>query len=357
MGLSFIQAGFLAAGLAVALPILIHLLLRQKTRIVPIGSVRFLAQVVREHRRRRRVRQWILLALRMLAVLLLALLFARPYWDALYRRGMETEVVLLIDRSASMGAVDADRQTALARALTKARDELKQLDENTIVHVALCDAGGVSEIPVEQLADLTTSAAATDYGLALSWASDILAASKRAHRSIVLFTDMQASGLPKAAVPPLTAGVDFRVEDVGEALRRNLAIAAIDPLFTEIHPQSQPTLRVTLRNHGPLAARQIEVKCAVKGPAPTSSFSGGPSIPTRSVSEGPPDSQFTATKAVDLPAQSTITVELPLAIETDGLYQGEVTIAGDDALAIDNRRYVAFEARHPDRVLLVDGQE
>src|SRR5437667_6291850 len=100
-GLSLIHAGFLAAGLAVALPVVIHLLFRQKTRTVQIGSVRFLHQVVREHRRRRRVKQWILLALRMLAVLLLALLFARPYWDESYRRGMETEVVLLLDCSAS----------------------------------------------------------------------------------------------------------------------------------------------------------------------------------------------------------------------------------------------------------------
>ena len=38
-GLSLIHAGFLAAGLAVGLPILIHLLLRQKTRIVPIAGM------------------------------------------------------------------------------------------------------------------------------------------------------------------------------------------------------------------------------------------------------------------------------------------------------------------------------
>lgn len=357
MGLSFIQAGFLAAGLAVGLPILIHLLLRQKTRVVPIGSVRFLQQVVREHRRRRRLRQWILLALRMLAVLLLALLFARPYWDESYRRGMETEIVLLLDRSASMGAVDGGGQTALERAAAKAREQLQQIDENTVVHVALCDAAGTKEIPVEELTAAKTSVAATDYGLALSWANDVLAASKRAHRSIVLFTDLQASGLPKAAPPLLAAGVEFRLEDVGEALRRNVAIATVEPLHTEIHPQTQPTLRVTLKNHGPIAARQIAVKCTVKGPTPTRRASEGASKPTRSVSEGLPSSSFTATKTIDLPGQGTATVELPLAIEKDGLYQGEVTISASDALALDNRRFVAFEARHPDRVLLVDGQE
>jgi hypothetical protein len=346
MGFSFIQAGFLAAGLAVGLPILIHLLLRQKTRVVPIGSVRFLQQVVREHRRRRRLRQWILLALRMLAVLLLALLFARPYWDESYRRGMETEIVLLIDRSASMGAQDSGGQTALARGAAQAREELKRIDENTIVHVALCDAAGVNEIPVEELDAAKPSVAATDYGLALSWANDVLAASKRANRTIVLLTDLQASGLPRAKAPPLADGIEFRIEDVGEALRRNVAIAAVEPIHTEIHPQTQPTLRITLRNHGPLAARQVAVKCVVKGPTPT-----------RSASEGVPPAEFRATKSLDIPAQSSATVELPLAVDKDGLYQGEVTIDTRDALALDNRRFVAFDARHPDRILLVDGQE
>src|SRR6516162_10156170 len=101
-GWTLIHAGFLAAALAVAVPVVIHLLFRQKTRTLPIGSVRFLHQVVREHRRRRRVRQWLLLALRMLSLLLLAMLFARPYRDESYQRGLQQEVVMLVDRSASM---------------------------------------------------------------------------------------------------------------------------------------------------------------------------------------------------------------------------------------------------------------
>src|SRR5579872_6134587 len=147
-GISLIHAGFLAAGLAVAVPILIHLLFRQKARTLVIGSVRFLHEVVREHRRRRRVRQWILLALRMLAVLLLALLFARPYRDESYRRGLQEEVVLLVDRSASMTARQGLGETAFSRAVTSAREELKRLDENVIVHVALCDAAKIQELPV-----------------------------------------------------------------------------------------------------------------------------------------------------------------------------------------------------------------
>jgi hypothetical protein len=135
--MNFIHASFLAAGLAVALPIVIHLLFRQRTRDVSIGSIRFLQQVVKEHRRSKRVRQWLLLALRMLAVLLLAALFARPYWDQTEKQALEREVVLIIDRSASMTAIGNSGKSALATAIEQAQEELKNLPEQVIVHVAV----------------------------------------------------------------------------------------------------------------------------------------------------------------------------------------------------------------------------
>ena len=133
--MNFIHASFLAAGLAVALPIVIHLLFRQRTRDVQIGSIRFLHQVVKEHRRSKRVKQWLLLALRVLAVLLLAALFARPYWDQTERNALEREVVLLIDRSASMAAVGNSGTTAITAAIEQARQELQKLPEQVVVHI------------------------------------------------------------------------------------------------------------------------------------------------------------------------------------------------------------------------------
>src|SRR5438067_13247730 len=57
-----------AAAAAVAVPLLIHLLFRKRYQIVPWAAVRFL--LVAERRHRRRVDQWLLLALRTLALLL-----------------------------------------------------------------------------------------------------------------------------------------------------------------------------------------------------------------------------------------------------------------------------------------------
>lgn len=335
-GWNLIHAGFLAAGLAVALPIVIHLLFRQKTRTLPIGSVRFLHQVVREHRRRRRVRQWLLLALRMLALLLLAALFARPYWDESYKRGLQQETVVLIDRSASMQAKDNAGRTALDRAVEAARREMAHFDENIVVHVALCDAAGIKEVPVETLPTAAVSDAATDYGLALAWAGDVLGASGRETRRIVLIGDLQRSGMPRGPAAPLPAGVDLSVIDVGEALAQNVSIESATALQTEIRPDGKVSLRVVLRNFGPITVRKLPVRSEV-------ARTGGKKIVVE--------------REVEIAGHGRTSLDLPLDIEDDGVYQGQVTVTHTDALALDNLRWVAFEARHPDRVLLVDGEE
>ncbi len=335
-GLNFIHAGFLAAGLAVALPIVIHLLFRQRTRSVTIGSVRFLHQVVREHRRRRRLRQLLLLSLRMLAVLLLVLLFCRPYFDQSHLRGLEQEVVLLVDRSASMQAVNSGGQSSFDRAMEVAKVELSQLDENVIVHVALFDSTGVLEVPVEQLTQSAPTEAATDFGLALSWARDIFAAANRPTRKIVLVTDLQQTGLPRTPLSQLPDGLELLIRDAGDSLPRNVAIELAEATRTEIRPDNKVAVRVVLRNHGPLPVRNLKATCEV---------------------ENAKAARLSVDLQTDIPGHGNVVLEFPLAIQEDGLYTGRVTLSTEDALALDNTRWLAFEARHPERVLLVDGHE
>jgi hypothetical protein len=335
-GLNLIHVGFLAAGLAAALPILIHLLFRQRTRTVSIGSLRFLHQVVKEHRRRRRVRQWVLLAMRMLAVLLLALLFARPYFDTSRLGGLEKEVVILVDASASMQAKGSKQVSVFEQAKAAAREELSKLDENVIVHLATFDATQIQEIPIERFAGIKPTDAATDLVLALSWARDLLNASTRQSRRIVLISDLQRTGLPRTPIDHLPESMDLVIRDVSESMTRNVSIASVESLRTEIRPDGKVLIRVLLRNHAPLPVRQLRVKCEINH------------------DQGNP---FQLEETIDIPGNGNIVLDFPLAIEKDGLYQGRASIDLDDALAIDNERWIAFEARHPDRVLLVDGQE
>ena len=88
-GFGLVHFGFLFAAAAVAVPILIHLLLKPRARKMDIGTLRFLKLVLKDSTRRRKIRRWLLLALRMAAVMLLALLFARPYLSRAGTEGRE----------------------------------------------------------------------------------------------------------------------------------------------------------------------------------------------------------------------------------------------------------------------------
>ena len=78
-GLSFLSPLYLLGALAVAVPILLHLFRRRTEVVVDFPAVRFIAPSTVEQKRRRRLRELILLALRVTALVLLAGAFARPY--------------------------------------------------------------------------------------------------------------------------------------------------------------------------------------------------------------------------------------------------------------------------------------
>src|SRR6266481_6822579 len=100
--MGFVHASMLAALAAVMLPILAHLLFRRRSRPVDLGTLRFLKVAIRQDSRRRWLKRWLLLALRLGCVVLLVLLFARPYRAEFPGGGDAGLSVVLIDRSASM---------------------------------------------------------------------------------------------------------------------------------------------------------------------------------------------------------------------------------------------------------------
>jgi len=335
--LSFVHPGFLLAGAAAAaLPILIHLLLRQRARLMPIGSVRFLQNVLREHTRRRKIRQWLLLALRVLVLLALAALFARPYWDRSSIEAREREIALLIDRSASM-RVASGTGSVFRDAIAEARRELAACNDNTIVHVALFDSAGVESIDVAGLAQSPKPGlAGTDYGEALAWCRDVMTVSDRPQRQVVLIADLQRSGLHRSAFDGFPAGVDLAIRDVGRAMTSNVAIELSRAVITEIRPKEPIRVRVGLHNTGALPARDLPVLLEVQGP----------------------NGAIRRRRQVSLAGGERQSLDFELEeIQTDGVYSGRFEIRHTDDLEFDNQRWLAFEARHPDRLLLIDGQE
>ena len=109
--MSFLSLGFLLAGLSIAVPILIHLIHRQKYPDRAFTTLRFFDKTVKHNVIQRRLIDRILLALRVLALLAIALGLSRPLWNASIGE-QRRSVVIVLDNSPSMSRV-RDGQTVI----------------------------------------------------------------------------------------------------------------------------------------------------------------------------------------------------------------------------------------------------
>ena len=118
-------------GLAVGVPILIHLLNKRRFKIVEWAAMDFLFQADKKNRRRVRLENFILLLLRCLAMLLLGLLLARPFLPSELMLGAQTEKierVILLDDSLSQKVLSGN-ETGMQVAQKSIKDLLKSLAE------------------------------------------------------------------------------------------------------------------------------------------------------------------------------------------------------------------------------------
>src|SRR4029450_9532484 len=102
--LSFLSPLFLVGAVAAAVPIVLHLLKREPEARVRFSAVRLLKRAPVEHTQRRHLRELILLALRVTALVLLALAFARPFFASGAAVASSGVTVVALDTSYSMSA-------------------------------------------------------------------------------------------------------------------------------------------------------------------------------------------------------------------------------------------------------------
>ena len=350
--MSFIQIAFLTALAALAVPIIIHLVFRQRAKKVDLGTLRFLRIVLEHNARRRRVMRWLLLSLRLACVALLAFLFARPYLLSARSAGEKRTVAVLVDRSATMELAQ-DGVRAVDRAVASVKQLLNEAPENTRFEIAWFDhqveplfspvagdndkARSREPSRVEQLARLQAPEACyggTDYGAAMEWARDVLAKAPPGPRVLHVFTDFQQSGLAWSEVDELPEDVASHLHDFGRPAVNNLAVTEARPERPWLRPDEQTSLHLTVYNGGPFAAIDLPVVLRLAN--------AGREVSLREQLRVEPGTAESL--RLDLP---------PLAA---GLWQGTLAIEAEDDLPADNVRHVAILASRPYQVLLIDGR-
>src|SRR5918997_2235474 len=132
--MSFLAPLFLAGLVALAIPVLIHLIQRERKNVVQFPSLMFVRRIPYSSIRRRRIHNWALLLLRLAAIALIVAAFARPFFRgatlAAAARGAR-DVVILLDRSYSMG--HGDQWDRAKRAANDVVTKLANGDRATLV--------------------------------------------------------------------------------------------------------------------------------------------------------------------------------------------------------------------------------
>lgn len=101
---------FLFAAAALAVPLVLHLLHRDRRREIVFPALRYLQRTERDHARDIRMRQWLLLALRCLAIMLLVLAGARLVVGRAQGSHPPTAIVVVLDNSMSTQRVMGDER-------------------------------------------------------------------------------------------------------------------------------------------------------------------------------------------------------------------------------------------------------
>jgi hypothetical protein len=158
-----------------------------------------------------------------------------------------------------------------------------------------------------------------------------VAASRRPRRQVVLFTDLQRCGLGAPLDGGFPTTVEVELVDVGRPLTRNLAVEDVAATQTTLRGGRPVTVAARVLNAGAFRARDVRVRLAL---------AGRPAVE----------------RAATLDAHSRQLVRFDVPIDRPGLYHGFVEVGGGDDLPFDDRRWLAFEVRRPDRVLLIDGE-
>jgi hypothetical protein len=256
---TFLSPLFLVGALAAAVPIVLHLLKREPEQRVKFAAVRLLRRAPVEDTQKHRLRELLLLALRVAALVLLAMAFARPFLTSSAAAGQSGVTIIALDTSYSM---DAAGRFEHARQLAK--DAVARAPAGDRVGViAFADEGEVLARPsTDRL--LATSAidraaagyGATRYRSGLSVAAEaVRSAGESSRATIVLVTDLQETGWDEGDRVAVPEKVQIELADVGP-VPPNIAVTTVRPLADRVV--------ATVRNSG-TQAREVRVHLAVDG--------------------------------------------------------------------------------------------
>jgi len=191
----FLAPLWLLAGVAAAVPLLIHLMRRRAGARIEFPAVRYLVRAEREHSRDLRLRNLLLMILRVAAVLLIALAAAHPIVRMAGAGHAPTALAVMLDNSLSTSAVVGGRPV-LQQLESRAREVIRRASSSDRVWLVTADGvvhGGTRDAVLDAATHMDPFGGAGDLRAAASRAALLARSAALAAKEIVVLTDGQAT--------------------------------------------------------------------------------------------------------------------------------------------------------------------
>ncbi len=329
--MSFASPSFLWALFALAIPIIIHLFNFRRSTRVCFSNTRLLRQLKEETTQKRKLKQWLVLAARLLFLFFLVMAFAQPFLPAAFEGSQAKNKIIYLDNSMSMSAPVAEKTRALDAAIQMAQQLLATFPPDTRFRLITNDFAPFSNSfrsKIEVADALATMRLSPVFRSAAEVASRIR--NTTGAEDVFWISDFQKS----------TWGADASFLDSARHWHlvrlplQKTANILVDTLYLDrplAAANEANTVKVRLRNTGNVPVEGLVVKLAI-------------------------NQRQEATATVQVEPQGTATTSFDLSTGWSGRNRATISF-NDFPISFDNEFFFTLAERKPLRVVEIKGPQ
>ncbi|MBX6316587.1 MAG: BatA domain-containing protein, partial [Isosphaeraceae bacterium] len=343
---AFVHASLVAGVALAAIPVIIHLIMRQTPKHIVFPALRLIRERQKRSRKRLKIRNWLLLAARMALIALMALALARPRLysqTTLGDREVPTALAFVFDTSLSMEYKEKEK-TRLREAQDRALEILKKTHESSRVFVidsaeAILPMAMSPAAARKRIESLTIRPVNRPLNGAIGLAYRAIAPLDLPRHEVYVLTDLARSawtldqpveGLE--ALKNVKGGIATYILRLSPKDLRDVAVVEAEPSSAIVAQDEPVAIKGRVRSIGPAAKRVVELWI---------------------------DGRKKDQKLIAIPANGEVEIpEFHTAKLSPGFHQGEIRLGGEpDPLERDDRRYFTLDVQPALKVLLVADQD
>ncbi|KAF0150960.1 MAG: hypothetical protein FD143_2380 [Ignavibacteria bacterium] len=328
--MTFLNPALLLGLLAAAIPIVLHFLNLRKLRTIDFSTLAFLKELQKTKIRRIKLKQWLLLLLRVLIIVFLVMAFARPTLKTIFigeSSAAKTTAVIILDNTFSMSVV-GEKGSRLNNFKQIAKNLLNNFQPGD--EIALLTFSSISQaVPSSNLAQVKKEIDETEISNisrtineAMIKAVQILFASKNFNKEIYLLSDLQKNRLANSASElsqigkNLTPDTRLYIWESNASDVTNLGIEELKPNNQIYEPGKEVGFSALVKNYSNVSVNENVVSFFVNG-------------------------KRSAQKNISLAGGELKEVSFETTLQDTGLVEFYAELE-DDAVLYDNKRFFSI---------------